>query len=193
MIWRRALPWLVLALPAAAMIAQLARGEALSMDLLHPTGALSLRLMLLAMLPGPLADFFGRNRFLAGWIALRRDFGLAAFAYAALHLAFYAADMASLAAIADELGLPAIWTGWLALALMVPAAATSRDRAMRALKRAWKRWQRLVWAAFALGLAHWVLLDREWRPAALHLAPLLLAWSLRLAARFRHPAPERIA
>ena len=67
------------------------------------------------------------------------------------------------------------------LAMAVPATI-SFDGAMRGLRRRWKQWQRLVYPAFLLALAHWVLLDREWGPALVHLAPLLLAWLLRLLA-----------
>ena len=56
---------------------------------------------------------------------------------------------------------------------------------MRALGRKWKSLQQLVYPALFLSLAHWLLLDWKWQPAAVHLTPLILAWSLRCAARFR--------
>lgn len=181
--WPRALLWLALALPALAMAWRLSTGEATAFDLYQPTGELSLRLMILAMLPGPLTEFFGPNRFLRGWIAIRRNFGVAAFAYGVLHLTAYAIDMQALAAMLGEIALPAIWTGWLALALLAVPAAISTDRAVRRLGRRWKLLQRLVYPALALALVHWALLDRAWAPALVHLAPLGLAWALRLAAR----------
>jgi len=58
-------------------------------------------------------------------------------------------------------------------------AAISFDAAMRALGRRWKLAQRLVYPALVLSLAHWLLLDWEWQPAAVHLTPLLIAWGLR--------------
>jgi sulfoxide reductase heme-binding subunit YedZ len=175
----KAILWLLLATPAALMLRGLIGGEALPMDLLHPSGEMSIRLMVLAMLPGPLIDAFGPNRFLRGWLSIRRNLGVAAFSYALLHLAIYVIDMRSFAAMLDELGLPGIWTGWLSLFLMIPPAAISFDRAMRRLGRNWKRLQRIVYLAFALALIHWWLLDRAWGPAAVHLAPLVVAWLLR--------------
>lgn len=171
--------WLLLAIPAALMLRDLVGGDVLPMDLLHPSGEMSVRLMVLAMLPGPLIDAFGPNRFLRGWLAIRRNLGVAAFAYALLHLAIYVIDMRSFAAMLDEIGLPGIWTGWLSLFLMIPPAAISFDRAMRRLGRNWKRVQRLVYLALALTLVHWLLLDWDWRPAAVHLLPLAIAWLLR--------------
>lgn len=139
--------------------------------------------MILALLPGPLTEFFGPNRFLRAWLAIRRNLGVAAFAYAALHLAAYVIDMQALSAMLAELGLPGIWTGWLALAMMAVPAAISTDRAVRRFGRRWKLLQRLVYPALLLALIHWTLLDRAWGPALVHLAPLGLAWAMRLAAR----------
>lgn len=187
----KALLWMLLALPGAAMLAGLLGGEALAMDLLHPSGETSVRLMVLALLPGPLAEAFGAGRFLRGWLAIRRNLGVAAFAYALLHLALYIVDMGMVSAILDELALPAIWTGWLALFAMLAPAAISFDTAMRRLKRRWQQLQYLVYPALALALAHWLLLDWNWQPAALHLLPLIGAWALRARARRRH-TPERI-
>jgi methionine sulfoxide reductase heme-binding subunit len=193
MTWQRAILWLVLAMPAIAMLADFARGATLAMDLLHPTGETAIRLMILALLPGPLVDAFGPNRVLRFWVSIRRNLGVASFLYALLHLAFYTVDMQSLAAILDELGLLAIWTGWLALALMVPAAAINFDRAMRAMGHRWKQVQRIVYFALAATIAHWLLLDWEWQPAAIHLAPLVAAWSLRAWKRTPRQHYERIA
>jgi sulfoxide reductase heme-binding subunit YedZ len=196
---RRSLPtlprllfWLLLSLPAIGMALGLARGRVPGMDLLPPSGETAARLLVLALLPGPLAGAFGAGRFLRGWLALRRNLGVAAFAYGLLHLLFYLADMGAVAPVLDELGLPSIWTGWLALVAMVPPAALSFDAALRRL--GWRRWkaaQRLVYAAALLTLAHWLLLDWKWQPPLAHAAPLVIAWALLWLRRRRPPGPER--
>ena len=135
--WRRALLWLVLAIPAALMIQRFASGEVLAMDLYHPSGEMSVRLMILALLPGPLTEALGPNRFLRGWLAIRRNLGVAAFLYALLHLGFYVLDMQLLSAMVGELPIPGIWTGWLAFALLLVPAAISFNAAMRRLGRRW--------------------------------------------------------
>ena len=180
---RRVLLWLVLALPAALMVGRFFSGQALAMDLYHPSGEMSVRLMVLALLPGPLADAFGPNRFLRVWLAIRRNLGVAAFGYAALHLAIYALDMQQLSAMLAELPIPGIWTGWLALLTMAIPAAISFDAAMRRLGRRWKTLQRLVYPAALLSLVHWLLLDWARGPALVHLAPLVIAWLLRFTMR----------
>lgn len=179
----RAAVWLLLALPGLWWAGQAAGGDLLPMDLLRPSGEMAVRLTVLALLPGPLSGALGAGPFLRAWLGARRWLGLAAFGYGLLHLGLYAIDMGAVSAMAEELDLPGIWTGWLALALMVPPAAISFDRAMRALGRRWKRVQRLVHAALFAALAHWVLLDFQWLFAALHLAPLALAWGLLLRRR----------
>ena len=191
--WRRALLWFVLAIPAALMVQRIASGEALAMDLYHPSGEMSVRLMILALLPGPLTDALGPNRFLRGWLAIRRNLGVAAFLYALLHLVFYVLDMQLVSAMVDELAIPGIWTGWLAFALLLVPAAISFDTAMRRLGRRWKQLQRLVYPAFLLALIHWLLLDWAWGPALVHLAPLLMAWTLRMAMRRRTITTRSIA
>lgn len=182
---RRILLWLLLACPAALMLEGMASGRDLPMDLLHPSGEMAVRLMVLALLPGPLAEYFGTNALLLGWLSIRRNLGVAAFGYALLHMMIYLADMGMLSAVLEEFALPAIWTGWLALALMLPPALISFDRAMRRLGRRWAQVQRFVYPVFLLSLLHWMLLDWAWQPALLHLLPLLVAWSLRGAHRDR--------
>lgn len=183
MSWQKGILWLLLALPAALMLRQLASGEAMAMDLYHPSGEMAVRLMLLALLPGPLVEFFGSNRFFRGWIAIRRNLGVAAFFYGLLHLVFYVIDMQIVSAMVEELELPSIWTGWLALIAMAVPAAISFDTAMRRLKRRWQHLQWLVYPAFILALVHWLLLGWSWGPALIHLAPLVLAWAMRAMAR----------
>lgn len=183
-VWRVVL-WAVLAFPAAIMLAGWSSGDTLALDLLEPSGEMAVRLIVLALLPGPLTGAFGPNPLLKRWLAIRRNLGVAGFVYALLHLAFYVADSGALAPMIDELGLPGIWTGWLALALLIPAAATSTNYAMRFLGRRWKIVQRVVYPALALTFVHWLLLEWSWQKAAVHALPLIAAWSLRAARRTR--------
>ena len=59
----KALLWIILSLPAILMLWSFLQGKILTMDLLHPSGEMSIRLMILAMLAGPLSEFFGLNFF----------------------------------------------------------------------------------------------------------------------------------
>lgn len=177
--------WLLFSLPAILLAFGFLRGATPPQDMLHPSGAMAIRMMVAAMLPGPLIEYFGPNRFLSGWITLRRNFGVIAFIYALLHLIFYVADKGTLGALLGELPRPAIWTGWLSLVLMVIPAAISFDAAVRALGRRWKRLQQVSYGALSFSIVHWVLLEWHWVSAMVHLMPLLVAWTLRAVARSR--------
>ena len=181
--------WLVLALPGLLMTASVIRGQSPAGDLLHPSGEMAIRLMIAAMLAGPLAGIFGANRFFRGWLAIRRNLGVAAFGYTMLHLVFYVIDKKLLVTIIEELALASIWTGWLALMLMAVPAAISFDLAIRKMgPRNWKAAQRLAYPSFLLSLVHWVLLEWHWQPALAHLLPLALAWLALLIVRSRSRA-----
>lgn len=177
---------LLLALPGVAMLGEYAAGRSDAMDMLHPTGEVSARLMILAMMLGPLADIFGSQHWTCWLLARRRWIGFAAFLYAMAHLVFYVIDMGTLADILAEVGEVAIWTGWLAMLAMAGAGLTSNDGAMALLGSGWKRVQRLAYPAALLTLLHWGLLEWRWTGALVHFAPLVLLNLIRLAIRERN-------
>lgn len=184
--------WLVLALPGLAMLHGWWSGAIETMDMLYPTGETSARLMIAAMLIGPLAGVLGPRRWLLWLLARRRALGVAAFAYAAAHLLFYTIDMGSLEAILAEVPIAAIWTGWLALVLMLPMALTSNQAAMKVLRAGWKRVQQLAYPAALFTLLHWWWIHDGATAATAHFAPLILVWALlalRRVSKFR-PSPQ---
>ncbi len=172
---------LVLAIPALGLGYGYAQGQIDSMDMIHPTGEWSARLMILAMILSPLAATIGRRPWL-NWLLLRRRWlGVAAFGYAVLHLVFYVMDMGNLDDILAEWLAPGIWTGWAAMLLMLPLALTSNDAAMRWLKAGWQRVQRLVYPAAILVLLHWIWVHNSVTAAFWHALPLALLTLVRLA------------
>ena len=178
--------WALLVLPAVVMVGGYWRGQAEAMELLHPTGEFSARLMIFAMMLSPLTTLLGPKRWLMWLVTRRRYFGVAAFGYALLHLIFYLIDMATVADMLAEIGALGIWTGWAAMLLFVPLALTSNNAAMRALKANWKRFQRLVYPTAILVLVHWIFVHNNLGPALLHFIPL----ALLIAARaLRSPSP----
>jgi methionine sulfoxide reductase heme-binding subunit len=178
--WKTWLLWLLLALPGLFMLL----ADAEPGKLLHPSGETSVRLMIVAMMIGPLADLLGQRGWLRWLLRHRRHFGVAAFAYAALHTLFYLSDMEwSLSDMLAEIDAPGIWTGWLALLIMLLPALASNDAAMRMLRRNWKRVQQLAYAAALLTLAHWILIEYEapLGPSLVHFGPLILLNLARIA------------
>ncbi len=168
--------WLILSIPAVGMMTGYFSGNALSGELLHPTGEFSARFMIIAMLATPLVVLFRRF----GWsltvpqwlVRNRRYFGVAAFAYAALHTVFYIIDVGVWAEILSEFTSLGIWTGWLAFAIFIPLAITSNNRSQRLLRTGWKKLQRWVYPAAVLTLLHWIFVHNNLGPALVHFVPL---------------------
>ncbi|QTD57410.1 protein-methionine-sulfoxide reductase heme-binding subunit MsrQ [Parasphingorhabdus cellanae] len=172
--------WLLLSLPAVALMRGYWVGDIIAMDMLHPTGEFSARFMIVAMIISPLITIFGNRGWTSWLLRRRRSLGVAAFGYAMLHLVFYIIDMEELEPILAEFWAPGIWTGWAAMLLFVPLAITSNDASMRWLKRRWKMLQRLVYGAALLTLAHWLLIHDGMTGALVHFIPLFMLQLLRM-------------
>jgi methionine sulfoxide reductase heme-binding subunit len=120
-------------------------------------------------------------------VRFRRMLGLYTFFYATLHLLAYAwfdmgfewGDI-----VRDIPKRPFVLAGFVAFTLMVPLAATSFDRAMRALGKRWKMIHRLVYVIAVVALLHF-----WWMRAGKHdfaepivyiaIVALLFGWRLR--------------
>jgi methionine sulfoxide reductase heme-binding subunit len=181
--------WLLLAIPALLSLIGFWQGRIDSMDMLHPTGEWSARLMILAMMIGPLVSLFGPRPSTNWLVARRRYLGVGAFLYALLHLIFYVIDMGSVDDMLAEFLTPGIWTGWAAMAIMIPLALTSNDAAMRALKAGWKKLQRLVYPAAVLTLLHWMWVHNSYAGALVHFTPLAALWLARFAKPLLNKPP----
>lgn len=186
--------WALLAVPAALMAYRYYAESLWPDDLVAPTGTWSARMIIVALMLTPLSMLLPGSRIVCWLIRRRRAFGVAAFGYALLHLAFYAAEMESVANILAEVELTGIWTGWAALLLMVPLALTSNDAAMRALKGGWKALQRLAYPMALLTLAHWIIVHNGLVAALVQAGPLILLETYRLVrfVRRRLSAGTRI-
>ena len=149
--------------------------------LIRSTGDWTLRLLCLTLAVTPLRQWTGWHA-LARW---RRMLGLFTFFYGCLHfLGFAWLDMGfDLDAIVkDIIKRPFILVGTAALLLMVPLAATSFNRAIKALGAArWQTLHKLVYGTALLGLLHffWMRAGKndfgEWSIYAAVMA-VLLGW-----------------
>jgi methionine sulfoxide reductase heme-binding subunit len=151
--------------------------------LIRSTGDWTLRFLCLTLAVTPLRQW-------TGWSALarlRRMIGLYAFFYGVLHfLCFAWLDMGfDVDAILKDIPKrPFILVGTLALLLMLPLAATSFNRAIKALGAArWQALHRAVYAVVLLGLLHffWMRAGKndfaEWSVYAA-IVGVLLGWRL---------------
>jgi sulfoxide reductase heme-binding subunit YedZ len=170
--------WLLLALPSIPMVIALTGDTSASGQqpvtemLLHPTGEFAARFMIAAMIISPLRLLFPKGRALQWLAARRRHLGIAAFGYAVAHTALYIVDMKTAGAILGEFWVLGIWTGWLALFVFIPFAATSNEWAVRRLGRRWNILQRSIYVAALATLAHWIFVHNNIGPALVHFVPL---------------------
>ncbi len=176
--------WALLAVPAAHLLYRFAGEDVWPDELVGPSGEWAARLIIVALMLTPLSILLPRASWVGWLVRRRRAFGVAAFCYALLHLAFYVAEMETLAGVLAELELLGIWTGWAALLLMLPLALTSNHASVRALRRGWKKLHRLAYPAALLVLVHWIIVHNALIEALLQFAPLAVLESYRLARKF---------
>lgn len=180
--------WLALAAPSVSLLARAGATDA-DLDLLTAaSGEWATWFLVAALAITPLLRLVPA---LGPVRPQRRAIGLAAFGTALVHLGLYIATMGDLGAILAELSAPGIWTGWLALALMLPLALTSSNAAMRALGSAWKRLQRLAYAAALLTFVHMALVHDGLRDALWLALPLLGLELTRLLPRRSLSTPTK--
>lgn len=117
-------------------------------EIIHVSGDWAIRLLFATLAITPLRQILGWP----GLIALRRMAGVAALAYAGLHLATYIADVSfDLGKAASEIWLRTYLTiGFVALLALIPLGITSTNAMMRRLGG--KRWRRLHQAGYAIAI-----------------------------------------
>lgn len=194
MAWQTALV-IASAAPLAWLIVQAAGGALADPveDITHLTGEWALRLLLASLAVTPLRRIFG-------WPVLapfRRTLGLLAFGYVLLHFATYVAlDLGfDFATLAEDVGERLyITAGFAAFLLLLPLAVTSTRGWQRRLGRRWVKLHRVVYAAGALAVLHFIwLVKADLREPLIYAALLAVllgarahdAWRTRRRAQAR--------
>lgn len=172
--------WLVLAVPFFWIVYRYATGGLFYGEVLHLSGELAARLLILTLAVTPLGLLFPRARWTRWLASKRRYLGIAVFAYAALHTVVYLDRKQSLRLIIDEARDFSMWTGWVALLIFLLLAVTSNDRAVRLLRRGWKKLHRWIYAATALTFLHWIFAAFDYLPGVIHLLVVAALESIRL-------------
>ncbi len=188
--------WVGVCLPAAWLLwgaVQGSLGANPAERLIRDTGEWTLRWLCATLAITPL-------RHHSGWQTLlrhRRLLGVTTFCYACLHLLAYAwldmglepADIGR-----DILKRPFIAVGMAAALLMAPLAATSFNRAIKAMGAArWQKLHRLVYAIALLAVLHFFWMrsaKQNFEEVAVYAAivAMLLGWRVWRAARRRFTA-----
>jgi sulfoxide reductase heme-binding subunit YedZ len=162
--------------------------------LIRATGDWTLRFLCITLSVTPLRQWTKQPAL----ARFRRMLGLFAFFYVVLHFLAYAwLDMGfDLATIAKDIPKrPFALVGFLALLLMLPLAATSFNRAIKALGAArWQLLHRSVYAIVLLGLLHFFWMraaKNNFAEVAIYAVVIgvLLGWRVRQAAKSRASTP----
>ncbi len=172
--------WALLAVPMVVMTIGYQQDRMFYGEVLHESGVLSARLLMLTLAITPLRILFPRARWPAWFLRRRRWFGVASFAYALQHTVVYFDKKADWSVILADGVLFEMWTGWLALGILILLALSSNDFSVRLLRRSWKRLHRWVYVAAALAFVHWVFIAFNFVPALVHLLILAGLESYRL-------------
>ena len=189
--------WLVGLLPLAWLVLGAATdqlGANPAEHLIRATGDWTLRGLCLALAVTPLRVLSATPQL----ARFRRDLGLLTYLYAVLHLLCYSGfdmglDPAEI--VRDIAKRPFILVGFSGFVLLTPLAATSFNRAIRALGAArWQRLHRLVYAIAALALLHffWMRAGKHnFAEVAVYAAilALLLGWRARQFMKKKCPKP----
>jgi sulfoxide reductase heme-binding subunit YedZ len=182
-------PWLNPAIltgalaPAAAILLRARSGRLGAnpiAEALNELGLMALVLLIASLACTPL-------KAVSGWtwpIRIRRQLGLLAFGYAALHVAVYAGLDQGLdirALLADVVKRKFIFVGFAAFVLMAPLAATSTAASVRRMGYVkWKRLHMLVYPAALCAAVHFL-----WRVKKDLREPLVYAAILGVLLLFR--------
>ena len=160
--------------------------------LVRSTGDWTLRALCLVLLVTPLRVITG----CPAWARFRRMAGLFVYFYALMHLLSYSwFDMGFDVAdtVRDIIQRPFILVGTTAVLLLTLLAATSFNRAIRALgARRWQQLHRLVYGIAALGLLHFFWMrsgKNDYAEVAVYagIIGVLLGWRVWRAWRTRTP------
>jgi sulfoxide reductase heme-binding subunit YedZ len=146
--------WLILALSGHADL-----GPDPVKEIQIVTGLSTLILLLITLSVTPLRKY-------AHWselIRLRRMLGLFAFFYVSLHAVTYFVFDQSLdpgLIWSDTVKHPRIAVGFVAFLLLIPLALTSTDASVRRLGKRWVKIHRLIYLATALGVLHYLMVQK---------------------------------
>ena len=182
-IWGKTLIWLLCLVPLGRLVF-LGLTDGLGANpiefITHSTGTWTLVGLLVTLSVTPL-----RKLGAPGWLLrFRRLLGLFAFFYACLHFMTYIwldqfFDPASIAK--DVIKRPFITAGFAAFLLLIPLAATSRQRMMRKMGRNWQRLHRLIYFIASLGVVHyWWLVKKDITQPLIYACVLVILLAMRL-------------
>ena len=182
---------LLLAVPAIIMLLAFYRLQSWGL-LLDRSGEWAVRMLILTLAVTPVRLIMKQLGLGPHWpmwlMKRRRDLGLAAFLYAALHVSAYLIRQANLNVVLFDMWFLEYAMGWLAFLTMLVLAVTSNDEAVHWLGRWWKPIQRLAYVSVIAAALHWFWIRLDHTAAYLHFIPLVLLEAYRVMYNFARPS-----
>jgi len=160
-------------------------------EIIHETGDWTIRLLMISLAVTPFRQSFRWARL----VTVRRMIGVAAFAYAVLHVLFYAADnMFDMVKVASEIVLRIYLTiGFAGLLILGALALTSTDGMVKRLGgKAWARLHLWVYLAGLLACVHFFMQSKQNVSEPLVIAGLFL-WMMGYRLVYWLSSSERAA
>jgi len=177
--WRsKFILWGFLMLPGLMFTIALLRDSMSYSNLMHATGEFSARFLIFSLIATPLSMLLPKSKFPKWLNRNKRYFGLAAFAYGLYHTIAYLVEVPSDQVIGEffEIGL---LTAWIAFIIWIPMAITSTDGWVNRLKITWKKIHNWGYLAALFVFLHWALIHLNWKPALVHVTPVLILQGYR--------------
>jgi methionine sulfoxide reductase heme-binding subunit len=191
----RALFRLLLAIPAAVMFWQFLFGAKSWGMLIGQSGEWAVRLLILTLAVTPIRLLMKQAGLGPHWpmwlFQRRRDLGIAAFLYAALHLGAYLVRTPNFHVVAFDMQFMEYVAGWIAFITMLVLALTSNDASVHRLGTWWKPLQRLAYVSAVAAALHWFWIRLDHTAVWLHFIPLAVLEAYRLWYNFARPAGVR--
>ena len=182
---------LLLALPAIIMLSAFFKLRSWGL-LMDQSGEWAVRMLILTLAVTPIRLLMKQMGLGPHWpmwlMKRRRDLGLAAFLYAALHVSVYLIRQANLNVVLFDMWFLEYAMGWLAFLTMLVLAVTSNDDAVHFLGKWWKPLQRLAYVAAIAAALHWFWIRLDHGGVYLHFIPLVLLEAYRVMYNFSRPA-----
>lgn len=151
-------------------------------QLIHLSGEMSVRLLILTLMITPFLMLFPQNRFWKWMRRHRKEFGLISFFYLLIHISIYCLHLPKAMQLLKDFYLSTYFAGWIAFVLMCVLALTSHNYFLRKLGYIyWKNIQRSVYVVAFLSAMHWLLKEKiELLPVLVHFIPLMLLEFMRV-------------
>ncbi len=177
--WRsKYILWLFIMVPGLMFTIGLLNGRMTYDSLMHATGEFSARFLILSLIATPLVMLFPNYKFPRWLNRNKRYFGLAAFAYGSYHAIAYLVEV-PINQVAKEFFEVGLLTGWISFVIWIPMAITSTDGWVKQLKTTWKKIHNWGYLAALLVFLHWAFIHYHWKPALVHVAPILILQGIR--------------